>query len=76
MFVSISIYMYLSAMSSLMSSRGLGGIERVDQAFKTAEDSPELMQEHCEKEHPSDCEVLMNMSEEELFEVVSMISEC
>jgi len=55
----------------------LGEIETVDQVFKIAEDSPELMQEHCEKEHPDDCEALMNMSDEELLDVVSMISsEC
>jgi hypothetical protein len=46
----------------------------VDQVFKTAEDSPELMQEHCEKEHSSDCDALMNMKDEELLDLVSMIS--
>jgi len=55
----------------------LGGIETVDQAFQTSEDSPELMQEHCEKEHPIDCEAVMNMRDEDLVDVVSMLSsEC
>lgn len=54
-----------------------GGIETVDQAFKTLEGSPELMQEHCEKEHPNDCEALINMRDEELLDLVTMISsEC
>lgn len=49
----------------------------MDQAFQVAEDSPELMQEHCEKEHPSDCEALVNLRDDELLELVSMIStEC
>lgn len=46
----------------------------MDQAFKIADDSPEVMQEHCEKEHPNVCEALMKMSDEELLDIVSMIS--
>jgi hypothetical protein len=49
----------------------------VDQTFQTSEDSPELMQEHCEKEHPNACEVVMNMTDEDLADVVSVLSsEC
>jgi len=52
----------------------LGGIETVDQAFQTSEDSLELMQEHYEKEHPIDCEAVLNMSDEDLVDVVSILS--
>ena len=74
--LSVFIYYNSSVTYSLRSSRGTrsGGIETVDQEFKTAEGSPELMQEHCEKEHPNDCEALMNMKDEELLDIVSMIS--
>lgn len=35
------------------------------------------MQEHCEKEHPTDCEAVMNMTDEDLVDVVAMLSsEC
>ena len=55
----------------------MGCIETVDQAFQTSEDSPELLQEHCEKEHPIDCEAVLKMSDEDLVDVVSMLSsEC
>ena len=46
----------------------------VDQAFRTSEDSLELMQEHYEKEHPIDCEAVLNMSDEDLVDVVSILS--
>ena len=46
----------------------------MDQAFQTSEDSPELLQEHCEKEHPIDYEAVLNMSDEDLVDVVSMLS--
>jgi hypothetical protein len=52
----------------------LGGIETVDEAFQASEDSPELMQEHFEQEHPVDCEAVLNMSDEDLVDVVSMLS--
>lgn len=49
----------------------------MDEAFRTSEDSLELMQEHYEKEHPIDCEAVLNMSDEDLVDVVSMLSsEC
>ena len=55
----------------------MGGIETVDQTFKTSKDSPEVLQEHCEKEHPMDCEAVLNMSDDDLNDVVSMLSsEC
>ena len=73
------MFLRLSVTSTLRSSRGTksGGIETVDQAYQTSEDSPELMQEHCEKEHPTDCEAVMNMTDEDLVDVVAMLSsEC
>ena len=73
------MFLHSSVTSTLRSSRGtqLDGIEAVDQAFQTSENSPELMQEHCEKEHPIDCEAVMNMSDEDLVDVVAMLSsEC
>ena len=49
----------------------------MDQAFQTSEDSPELIQEHCEREHSVECEAVLNMSDEDLLDVVSMLSsEC
>ena len=55
----------------------MGGIETVDQAFQTSEDSPELMEEHCEKEHPIECEAVLNMNDGDLVDIVSMLSsEC
>ncbi|KAF8815794.1 hypothetical protein BYT27DRAFT_7248841 [Phlegmacium glaucopus] len=51
-----------------------GGMEAVDQTFQIEKDSPELMEEHCEKEHPNDYEAFMNMRDEELLDIVSMIS--
>lgn len=46
----------------------------MDQAFQTSEDSPELMQEHCEKEHPIECEAVLNTSDGDLVDIVSMLS--
>ena len=62
--------------ASLKPSRGtkLEEIETLDQAFQISEDSPELMQEHYEKEHPIDFEAVLNMSDEDLVDVVSMLS--
>lgn len=49
----------------------------MDQAFQTSEELPEVMQEHCEKEHPDEYEALMNMRDEDLLDVVLKISsEC
>ena len=61
---------------SLRSSRGTksGGTEIADQAFQTSEDSPELIQEHWEKEHPNECEALISMKDEDLIGLVSMIT--
>lgn len=66
----------MSRPHSLRSSRGtkLGGIETVDEVFQTSEDSPEPLEEHCEKEHPVDCEAVLNMSDEDLVDVVSMLA--
>ena len=52
----------------------MGGIETVDEVFQTSEDSPEPLEEHCEKEHPVDCEAVLNMSDEDLVDVVSMLA--
>ena len=70
------MFQYSSVRASLRSSRGTksGGIETADQTFQTSDDSPELLQEHCEKEHPIDCEAVLNMSDEDLVDVVSILS--
>ena len=46
----------------------------VDQAFQTSDDSPALLQEHFEKEHPDDCEAVLNMRDEDLLDLVSLLS--
>lgn len=46
----------------------------MDQAFQTSEDSSDLMEEHCEKEHPVDFETVLDMSDEDLVDVVSMLA--
>jgi len=70
------LFLHSPVKSSLKSSRGRqsGGIETGDEVFHTAEGSPELLQEHCEKEHVNDCEALMNMTDEELLDIISMMS--
>jgi len=51
-----------------------GGIGTVDQAFQTSKDLPEVMQEHCEKEHPNECEALINMRDEDLLDLLDVVS--
>ena len=51
-----------------------GGIETVDDVFQVSEETPELMDEHYEREHPVDCEAVLNMSDEDLVDVVAMLS--
>ena len=79
LFINLS-NMFVSWLSTIFNgnhspqpSRGTksGGIGT---AFQLTSEDLEVMQEHCEKEHPNECEALMNMRDEDLLDIVSKIS--